>query len=175
MPKIINARTELQEFLDGVITDTRHLRCANIDFDIWQWMDDGKKQFLLPEGYTQEQFEQWFVSLDFEYDAGFGGQMLYGILWFTDGSWGLRGEYDGSEWWELASYPVIPDELRMPKPNYKEVAEKFVSSLNFEHLAGIVHGEDEHAKEEAKKESDEFRKEFSEMLKKLSPHKSETT
>jgi hypothetical protein len=168
MPANTNARTELQEFLDLVISNTRHLRCADIAFDIWQLRDNSEKKFLLLEEYTQEQFEQWLASLDFEYDAGFGGQMLYGTLWFTDGSWGSRGEYDGSEWWVLNIYPVIPDELRIPKPNYKEVAEKFVSSLNFERVAGFVHDEDEQAKEEAKKESDEFLKEFSVMLERLS-------
>lgn len=34
-----------------------------------------------------------------EYDAGFGTQELYGYVWFKDGSWLERHEYDGSEEW----------------------------------------------------------------------------
>ena len=37
--------------------------------------------------------------LDFEYDGGYGGQYLYGYIWYADGTWSERGEYDGSEWW----------------------------------------------------------------------------
>lgn len=39
-------------------------------------------------------------KLDFEYDAGFGIQQLNGYIWYTDGTWSDRGEYDGSEWWQ---------------------------------------------------------------------------
>ncbi|QNI21485.1 hypothetical protein [Salmonella phage 3sent1] len=38
--------------------------------------------------------------------------MLYGNVWFTDGTWLERGEYDGSEWWEYKATPAIPEECR---------------------------------------------------------------
>ena len=38
-------------------------------------------------------------QLDFKYDEGFGGQELFGYIWYTDGTWSERAEYDGSEWW----------------------------------------------------------------------------
>lgn len=44
--------------------------------------------------------------LDFEYDDGFGGQQLFGYIWYTDGTWSDRSEYDGSEWWQ---HQVRPD------------------------------------------------------------------
>jgi hypothetical protein len=47
-------------------------------------------------------------KLDFEYDSGFGGQELYGFIWYTDGTWSERGEYDGSEWWEHKQCPALP-------------------------------------------------------------------
>ena len=46
--------------------------------------------------------------LDFEYDDGWGGQQLFGHVWYTDGTWSERGEYDGAEWWEHKSCPDIP-------------------------------------------------------------------
>lgn len=42
------------------------------------------------------------------YDSGFGLQELFGIIWYTDGTWSERGEYDGSEWWEHRKRPEIP-------------------------------------------------------------------
>jgi len=47
--------------------------------------------------------------LDFEYDDGYGGQELSGNVWYTDGTWSERGEYDGSEWWEHKVCPDIPN------------------------------------------------------------------
>jgi len=46
--------------------------------------------------------------LDFEYDSGYGLQHLFGHIWYEDGSWSERGEYDGSEWWEHKYCPPIP-------------------------------------------------------------------
>ncbi len=43
--------------------------------------------------------------LEFEYDCGFGSQELNGYIWYTDGTWSNRGEYDGSEWWQHQSRP----------------------------------------------------------------------
>ena len=43
--------------------------------------------------------------LDFEYSSGYGGQELYGYIWYKDGTWSDRGEYDGSEWWQHQRRP----------------------------------------------------------------------
>lgn len=46
---------------------------------------------------------------DFEYDAGYGGAEIEMDLVIVGGDWWLeRGEYDGSEWWEFKSLPVMP-------------------------------------------------------------------
>jgi hypothetical protein len=47
--------------------------------------------------------------LDFQYYARYGCQELFGNVWYTDGTWSERAEYDGSEWWEYKSCPPIPD------------------------------------------------------------------
>jgi hypothetical protein len=49
-------------------------------------------------------------QLDFDYDDGFGGQELYGHIWYEDGTWSNRREYDGSEWWEHHECPSIPND-----------------------------------------------------------------
>jgi hypothetical protein len=43
--------------------------------------------------------------LNFEYDSGYGGQELFGYIWYTDGTWSDRGEYDGSGWWQHQQRP----------------------------------------------------------------------
>lgn len=44
-------------------------------------------------------------QLDFDYDDGYGGQELFGYIWYNDGTWSDRGEYDGSEWWQHQTRP----------------------------------------------------------------------
>lgn len=43
--------------------------------------------------------EEVLPQLNFEYDDDYGWQELFGHVWYDDGSWSDRGEYDGSEWW----------------------------------------------------------------------------
>ena len=51
--------------------------------------------------------EEVLPLIDFDYDNGYGSQKLFGYIWYTDGTWSERGEYDGSEWWE---YKKMPDQ-----------------------------------------------------------------
>ena len=51
--------------------------------------------------------EDVLKKLDFEYDNSYGSQLLYGFIWYNDGSWSDRGEYDGSEWWQHQKRPPI--------------------------------------------------------------------
>ena len=56
-------------------------------------------------------YEEFMKALDFKYESSHGGQQLYGTIWFSDGTWATRGEYDGSEWWERHRRPNIPEYL----------------------------------------------------------------
>ena len=67
--------------------------------------------FNLTTGWTNEDWNKFLSDLDFEYDSGYGGQNLFGTIWYVDGTWSERGEYDGSEWWEYHQCPNIPGEL----------------------------------------------------------------
>lgn len=62
-----------------------------------------------------DSYEDLFESLNFEYDPGYGIQHLYGTVWFTNGVWATRSEYDGSEGWKLNRYPELPDFIKTAK------------------------------------------------------------
>ncbi len=75
--------------------------------------EDGET-FVLPVGWQMEKYLDFLANLSFSYDAGYGGQELFGTIWYTDGTWSERGEYDGSEWWDYKACPPIPPELAAP-------------------------------------------------------------
>ena len=43
--------------------------------------------------------------LGFVYNDSYTEQELYGYIWYTDGSWSDRGEWDGAEWWQHHTCP----------------------------------------------------------------------
>jgi len=100
----MNAR---QEFIKHI--GTRKVLCAKIQHG--DGYDDDSKVFNLTTGSTEEDHTQFLNDIDFEYDSGYGGQRLFGTIWYEDGTWSERGEYDGSEWWEHRERPQIPKEL----------------------------------------------------------------
>ena len=73
--------------------------------------DDSPSVFNLTTGWDSEDWTKFLSDIDFEYDAGYGGQNLFGTIWYADGTWSDRGEYDGSEWWDYHYCPQIPVEL----------------------------------------------------------------
>ncbi len=66
-------------------------------------------------GFNNQDFDKFLNEIDFDYDEGFGGQNLFGNIWFKDRTWSERVEYDGSEWWEYKLVPEIPLGLRVKK------------------------------------------------------------
>jgi hypothetical protein len=61
--------------------------------------------------YQLDNMNDFLSKIDFFYHSGYGGQELFGNIWFKDGTWASRGEYDGSEWWEHHQCPDIPESL----------------------------------------------------------------
>jgi len=87
-----NAKQELLNAMGSSITD---LRCATITYN--PFYDERPKKMVLKEGYTQADLDEFISKLDFEYDAGYGSQELFGH-----------------------KYPSIPDELKegaLPEPD----------------------------------------------------------
>lgn len=119
---MINAKQELLnmlEMLDGKI------KCAEVYTDDLgkRWVPRGEwgiiedpnvedMKAILKVGYTEEEYNKFLNDLDFEYDNGYGGQVLHGTIWMDDETWIDRGEYDGSEWWQWNFLPDIPKYLQ---------------------------------------------------------------
>lgn len=121
-----------QEIIKALAQKKKSLACAVIEIDEdraeWgtPWFQDpifprkGKTILELKIGYSDEEFECFLKKLDFDYDDGFGIQVVFGILWCTDESWFERFSYDGSEHWELKERPEIPKFLIPPFEKVKK-------------------------------------------------------
>ena len=102
-----NCKDDFLEAIKG-----KDVLCAEVTHERDYWDDDRKKIAILPVGYSDVEMQQFLQAINYQYDDGFGGQEVYGTIWYKDGTWSERGEYDGSEWWEYKSCPVVPDALR---------------------------------------------------------------
>jgi hypothetical protein len=111
----INAKSEFINHIGNKI-----VKCAYIEFI--SYVDSGK--FFITTGYSQDEYNQFLSDIDRNYDNGYGGQEIDGMIWYEDGTWTTRGEYDGSEWWEYHEVPEIPDYLnRIDKVRDKKLSE----------------------------------------------------
>ena len=111
----MNAKEELLEALDGkkVIAATISYRPYPFGPSLVVSIPFGQsKEFRLKKNHSDKEWESFLNALDFKYDASYGAQGLFGTVWLDDGLWLERGEYDGSEWWELPELPEIPEELK---------------------------------------------------------------
>ena len=102
----MNAKSELLEVVKKLNVE---IKCARVHFG--SWSDEEINYIDLKIGFSEIEFNAFLRLIDREYDNGFGGQRLFGNVWFTDGTWLDRGEYDGSEWWEYLKLPEIPIDL----------------------------------------------------------------
>lgn len=98
-----------KEFLEE--TNGRSILCAQLGKNR-NWDTKYGKVYNLPIGFTTYTYNKFLKSLDFEYDDGYGGQEIFGYIWYQDGTWSEREKYDGSEWWSYKSVSVIPNELK---------------------------------------------------------------
>lgn len=96
----MDMRNAKKEFLD--IIKNYKLIASNINYidDIGISYDCNLKPL-----YTQIEYESFLILLDNEYDCGYGGQNLFGVIFCEDGVWMQRYEYDGSESWNIYQYP----------------------------------------------------------------------
>lgn len=129
MPKMRNAKTELEEVLRDYKRRSGayfHIVCANI------YTDNFRAQLKMD--FSTEDYENFMDSLDFEYNAGLGTQNLFGIVWGMENLWLERGTYDGREWWEVCGYPTIPEHFYPPafESAQKNFLKELVTLRNFE-------------------------------------------
>ena len=97
---MINAKQEFLSEIEGKASVIAAVVRRRVDYEVYN-------TFILPEGYTSAQFESFLDSIDFDYDAGYGAQVLQGFIWYADGAWSERREYDGAEWWDYKQRPDI--------------------------------------------------------------------
>lgn len=64
--------------------------------------------FRLPKKWTSDEWLTFLKQLNFNYAGDeYGEQELYGYVWFKDGSWLERYEYDGREEWHFKHTPDL--------------------------------------------------------------------
>lgn len=107
---MINAKKEFLEHTQEkpvILCVNLHCR-TEYDFDK---CEDVYKDFILPLEWHKDEtkIHTFLESLDFEYDESYGCQNLFGTIWYVDGTWSERHEYDGSEWWLYQKAPEIPE------------------------------------------------------------------
>lgn len=105
--KLLNKIEQINKLLNGT-----KMICATINTNSYNRWNDGEPiSYILKQEHTPLELERFLSSLDFEYHEGYGLQELYGTVWFTNGIWMDRYEYNGSEHWDIHKYPAIPHEL----------------------------------------------------------------
>lgn len=68
-------------------------------------------------GERTTDIQEFFNSIDFEYDDGYGGNEISLSLVIVGDNWWLeRGEYDGAEWWEFKTIPKLSSKATMVEP-----------------------------------------------------------
>jgi len=85
------------------------IKCATITYT--QNYGETETTYSLPVNHTLDEFDAFCNQLNFDYNDGYGTQYLTGTIWYQDGTWSERREYDGSEWWSYCSCPAIPIQL----------------------------------------------------------------
>lgn len=104
----MNAKTEFLLEIEG----KPEILCALIEIED-SWMSEKKGKYVLPVGFSTCHLESFLQSININYDNGYGAQELSGCIWYLDGTWSHRMEYDGSEWWEYQKTPEIPGECKI--------------------------------------------------------------
>ena len=125
MARNTNAKTE---FLNHINSKQKVL-CAKIFYQFFEGFEKQKQAivqngdnygddeeiieriFILTTGYTQDDWNEFLSKLDFMYDSGWGSQQIFATIWYVDGTWSDRGEYDGSEWYQHHVCPEIPEDV----------------------------------------------------------------
>jgi len=95
------------EFLKHI--SNRKLLCSTVS--ISSRKNEYEKTSILTTGWAEADWIEFLSEINVEYDEGYGGQETFGTIWYVDGTWSSREEYDGSEWWQYNKCPEIPKDL----------------------------------------------------------------
>ena len=85
----MNAKKEILELLDGDEIEAICLGVIDIDYS----------RNAKPDFYKGERIKDALKKLDFEFDAGYGGEEGYPLYIWSKNWIIVKGTYDGSEWY----------------------------------------------------------------------------
>ncbi len=102
-----NAKDEFLHHIHYIVNINVTLKCVQIGVN-------GVKA-ILPCHWNYDEFKEFTSKIDVMYDSGYGSQELFGDIWYSDGSYSSRCEYDGSEGWEYYIAPDIPVDMLRPE------------------------------------------------------------
>ena len=104
-----NVKNEIAKLLTNANIPLSGIQAAKIAFETDFIPESKYRWIMLYPGYTDEEFNEWLSKIDkINYYSGYGAQELFGTIWLRNGLWMTRGEYDGSEWWDLHKRPPLP-------------------------------------------------------------------
>ena len=100
--ELTNVMQELLDVLERIDLKFEDIMFANVVLH----ESDRIKAFLPPgwQDADMDCFKSQLTRMGY-YNSGYGCQTLYGTIVFKNSAWLERGEYDGSEWWELKKMP----------------------------------------------------------------------
>lgn len=104
---MINAKKELLKVLEVNNKNVNNILYAKLSEDPCYKDEPNYKEIILKENYTEEELTLFLNKIDVEYPNGYGMQVMFGFVVFTDGTWLERAEYDGAEWWKYLKIPEL--------------------------------------------------------------------
>lgn len=100
----INAKDELLKHVGSM----DNVKAVQLKYERRTQRLNSAQLFHLPDGYSEQELTDFLHNINFSYDNGYGWQELFGFIWWKDGTWSSRYEYDGSEKWVHNSSPSYP-------------------------------------------------------------------
>ena len=97
----MNAKKEILELLDG--DEIEAICLGAIDYS----------RNAKPDFYKEERIKDALKKLDFEFDAGYGGEEGYPLYIWSKNWIIIKGTYDGSEWY--VKIPRNPTDKILPE------------------------------------------------------------
>ena len=92
----------------------KHIKDNKVDYVQIRWVDYDNDA----EETIQGELEEVLPLLDFEVEH----YEIFGTIWYTDGSWSVRNEYNDVYYWEHLNRPIMPDKNNQYKNNQYKVS-----------------------------------------------------
>ena len=111
-----NLQAETIKHIADVVAERKtHVLCVQIIDDYYASPTQGKV-YQYDHSDEDQHWIDFLNTIDLNYDSGYGTQHYLGKIWYADGTWSTRSEYDGSEWWTHNACPPLPNPLPKTQP-----------------------------------------------------------